>query len=430
MKHRANLVLAFLLAVMLLLCLCACGEKEAPLTAAPTKVSAYKSSGVYTDLGDEKLSYADLEALPKKYAGMPTDEAREVALAFWRYCKGALWIPDAQYDIYKKEDDVNVYKRSVEAGGIYGGLPYVSNATGNIYRLLDFMDPDTGVVDVKNAGRYPLTFGGMCSSGCYWAWARVMNSADYLWTHSIVASRGFIPVGPYTYDETISRFSNEYGTHDVMEENGQQIMFQSYAQLKIGDGLGYSRAGGVGHIVMCSIAPHVEYLEDGTIDGTNSYIHIIDQGATWTEGVSPKGLKYQYESAVDKKLTFTKLFEACFIPYTFADLIGEEPIEETEIAFSYSGDTITEEKLFSAKVTSNYFISDIYVFAYDKAGNEVYKHNARAYVPSTTELAVHRLVDKSYTWGDWASVKPGDRVKVEVLLGTGERFVLWEGKLA
>lgn len=423
--------LIFLLSILMLTLLFACKEKVSEVTPGPTTaVSAYKSSGTYTELGDEKLSWKNIDALPKKYAGMPAQEARDTALAFWRYCKGALWIPDAQYDIYKKEDGVNVYKRSVNIGEVYGGLPYISNATGNIYRLFDFMDQETGVVNITEAGRYPLIFGGMCSSGCYWAWARVMNSADYAWTTSIVTSNGFLRVGPYTYDDTIRRFSNEYGTHNVMEENGEQIMFQSYAQLQVADGLGYSRDGGVGHIVMCSIAPHVEYDEDGTINGETSYIHIIDQGAIWEEGVSPGGLKYQYECSVDKKITFAKLLKSCYVPFTFADLLGTEPIEETEYAFSHTGDTITEKQLFNATVTSNYAISDVYVYAYDKSGNEVYKHAIRAHMPSIMEMKLHKQVDKTYTWGSWDDVQAGHTVKVEVLLGTGERFVLWEGKLA
>lgn len=428
MKHRSYLFITFILAVLLLLGLCACGEKEAP-AATPTKVSAYTSGNGYTDLGDEKLSHAGLEALPKKYAGMTTDEARQICVDFWYYCKSALWIPDAQYDIYKEENGVNTLQRSVLSGQVYAGLPYVSNSTGNIYRLLDFMDPETGVVNVTEAGRYPLIFGGMCSSGCYWAWSRVMNSADYLWTHSIVTSRGYIRVGPYTYDDYLMRFSTDYGTHNVVEENGEQVMFQSYAALQLADGLGYSRAGGVGHIVMCTGVPQVVYNEDGTINGDESFILVTDQGATWKDGVSPNGIAYQFESSVDRKITFTKLYASCYIPYTFADLLGTEPIEETEVTFSHQGETITEKQLFSAKVTSNYNISDIYVYVYDKAGNEIFKHVARAYVPTTREMEVHKLLDKSYTWGSWNSVSAGDSVKVELFLGTGERFTLWEGKL-
>jgi hypothetical protein len=37
------------------------------------------------------------------------------------------------------------------------------------------------------------------------------------------------------------------------------------------------------------------------------------------------------------------LFSSAYIPYTFGDLIGTDPIEETEVTFSHSGETITEK---------------------------------------------------------------------------------------
>lgn len=427
---RTNVMLTIVVLLLILVPLALLGcEKAEQQPVKKSPVSAYKSKGAYTDLGDEKLSWANLEALPKKYAGMSPEEARQICVDFWHYVKGALWIPDTQYDIYKEENGKSVYKRSVYAGQIYGGLPYVSNATGNIYRVLDFMDPETGVVNVTEAGIYPKIFGGMCSSGCYWAWARVLNSANYSWTHEVVTKNGFIRVGPYTYDDHINRFSNEYGTHNVMEENGEQVMFESYAKLQLADGLGYSRNDGVGHIIMCTKEPVVDYNDDGTINGENSYILITDQGAIWQDGVSPNGLQYQYECSVDKKLTFAKLYESCYIPFTFADLLGTDPIEETEISFSHTGETITEKQLFSSKVNANYAISDIYVSVYDKDGNEIFKHAVRASVPATMELQVHKRMGHVYTWGDWENVNAGDTVKVEVQLGTGERPVVYEGKL-
>ena len=66
---------------------------------------------------------------------------------------------------------------------------------------------------------------------------------------------------------------------------------------------------------------------------------------------------------------------------------------------------------------------------YDKGGNEIYKHVDRARIPSTRELQIDKLANQVYTWGSWDDVSVGDTVKVEVQLGTGERPVLWEGKL-
>ena len=185
-----------------------------------------------------------------------------------------------------------------------------------------------------------------------------------------------------------------------------------------------------GHIMMCSTAPVVVKNEDGTINGKESYMHIIEQGGSWDPGISPSGIPYQYEYSLDKKFTFSKLLEQKYIPFTFGELNGEDPIEETEVTFSYSGETITESKLFSAKITSNYHISDVYVYVYDKDGNEIYKHAVRARFTSVKELRVHKIVNQTHTWGSWDNVQAGDTVKVEVQLGTGERPVVWEGKLA
>ena len=422
-----------LLAVVLLLAatvgiLCGC-EKEEPVKKDP--VSAYKSSGTFTDLGQDRLSWEGIDALPKKYTGMTPQEAREAVTAFWRYCKTALWISDDRYEIYKEEDGVNVLKRWLDPGGVYAGLPYVGTATGNIYRLMDFMDTQTGVVDVSEAGRDPGTFGGMCSSGCYWAWARVMNSADYRWCADSVYSRGYLRVGPYTYPDSWTKFIEEghQGTDDVCRENGEQVMFQCYAAMQEADGM-ISLYEKNGHTQMCIVAPTVVYKEDGTIDGLRSWLAIIEQGGIWEDDTSPGGIPYQREHSMERKYTFDQLYNGAYIPFTFGELIGTDPIEETEVTFSHTEETITEKQLFTAKVTSNYHLSDIYIYVYDKDGNEIYKHVVRVRIPSTTEMKIHRQVDRSYTWGDWENVSAGDTVKVEVQLGTGERPVVYEGKIA
>jgi hypothetical protein len=207
-------------------------------------------------------------------------------------------------------------------------------------------------------------------------------------------------------------------------------MYQCYAEMKIGDGF-ISLWEKNGHTMMCSVAPKVVYEADGvTINGEESYLCVTEQGGHWDPGVSPSGIHYEYEYSLDKKFTFRKLFESCYIPFTFGELIGTDPVEETEIKFSHTGETITEKQLFSAKITCNYHISDAYVYVYDKDGNEIYKHAVRVRVPSTTELKIHKQIGHVYTWGTWDDVSVGDTVKVEVQLGTGERPVVYEGKIA
>ena len=408
------------------------GCQDEPLQTKPP-VSQYKSTGDYTDLGADQLSWEGLSALPQKQAGMTPYEARQVSVDFWRYCKTALWIPDDQYDIYLEKDGVSVLKRWLEPGCVYAGLPYVTTGAGSIYRLFDFMDPDTGVVDISEAGRNSVLLGNVCSTGCYWAWARVMNSADYTWSQYSVYKRGSLPVGPYTYNLNIERFIQEgdQGTDDVCAANGEQVIYQSYAAMDIADGL-VAHWEKNGHIMMCSIAPKVVYNPDGTIDGQQSYLHIIEQGGNWDPGVSAGGIAYRYEYSLDKKFTFQKLWEQHYIPFSFGEFLGTDPIEETEVSFSHSGPAITESQLFSAKVNSNYHISDIYVYVYDSVGNEVFKHAVRARFTSVTELKVHKILGQTYTWGNWDELDPRESytVKVEVQLATGERPTVYEGQLA
>ena len=425
-------LLVLLLAVLALLgAICAISgcEKEEQVKKPP--VSQYKSSGTFTDLGADQLTWEGVNALPMKHADMTPQEARDTVIAFWRYCKTALWIADDRYEIYKEEDGVNTLKRWLDPGGVYAGLPYVGTATGNIYRLFDFMDEETGVVDVKRAGIDPGTFGGMCSSGCYWAWARVMNSADYRWCADSVVSRGYLRVGPYTYPDSWMKFIEEgyQGTDDVCKENGEQVIYQSYAAMQVSDGM-ISLYEKNGHTQMCTVAPTVVYNEDGTINGVESWLAIIEQGGVWEDGSSSSGIPFQRECSMERRFTFYQLYTGAYIPFTFGELIGTDPIEDTEVSFSHTEETITEKQLFSGKVTSNYHISDIYIYVYDEAGNEIYKHVARVRIPSTKEQKIHKLENRSYTWGSWEDVKAGDTVQVEVQLGTGERPVVYEGKLA
>lgn len=418
-------LLAILLLIGVLLSLCACGGK-------PTYISAFKSEGEYPELGEEMLSWEGLNALPKKTSGMTTAEARQACVDFWFYMKTALWTPATRFTFYNvREDGVREPARTIKKGVTYAGLPYVSTATGSIYRFMDFLDPATGAVNLTDAGIHPVLMGSMCSSGCFWAWSRVMNSANYGWCKDAVVKNGCLRVGPYTYDDNLPYYiASDYGTDDICKENGEQIMYQSYAAMDMADGLVATWENN-NHIMMCTAKPVVVYREDGTIDGKASYLRITEQGGSAYYTTSEGGREHQYEGGFNEKTSFLSLYNGNYLPFTFAELIGTDPIEETEVTFSHTGDTITEDQLFNALVTSNYNISDIYASVFDKKGNEVFKHAVRVRTPSTKEMKISRQLGATFTWGDWKDLDPKKSytVKVEVQLGTGERPVLWEGKL-
>ena len=425
----------FVLLLSLLLCglvLLACSNKgETPEATVPEptyNISDYKSTGNYPKLQGQ-LTWEGINSFPIKSSTMTTDEARSLCVDFFRYSKTALWIADNNFQIYNSKGEP---ARTVEKGKVYGGLPYVGVASGNVYRTMDYMDPATGVVNVQAYGENPEMFGNQCSVAAWWGWARVINSAKYEWTYHAVKTRGFEPLGPHYYDPELKSFSTNYGTDECCQENGMNVMMESYAELKKGDGIMYMTTAG--HIVMISSDDVVVRRADGTIDPTNSYVTVLDQTGEWVDDVNEFGEPYRYEANVDARWSFMTLFNGAYLPYTYKEFLGTDPIEDTVITYSHKGDTITQKELRDSYVECNYGLVDVYASVYDSRGNEVYKIASRAEKASRFKIPFESLKSEKslFEWGSWDDLDKTQEytIKVYAQVGTGERPTLWEGKVA
>lgn len=449
MKKTLTTILCLLLIAVLSLTLFACGSKEEkPQLEKKAPVSQFKAKGEWPTINDP-LSWEDINSYPIKTSTMAIDDARQLCVDFFRYSKTACWIPDENFTHWHNSEMTNEFTQ--EAGKIYGGVPYIPVASGNIYRLMDFMDEEKGVVDISEITINPKLYGNQCSIGSYWGWARVINSpVDYSWTEGMVQSQGFLRVGPYTYDENAVSWSDAYRTTAVTEQNGEQTMFESYALLKKGDGIVYFTTAG--HVVMIAEDAVVVRNADGTINGGSSYVKVIDQTPTWLENTNAAGDKYLYEKNVDAKWDFNTLLER-YVPFTYAEWTGENPIEQTEVLMAIGTATKIEGKitenaerkfetgsavpktlssadLFKTTIASNYGISDVYCTVYDEVGNEVYKTVTRAGMAGRYELKFSKTPGNAYFWGVLEELPKDGKytAKIEVQLGTGERPVLWEGE--
>ena len=137
---------------------------------------------------------------------------------------------------------------------------------------------------------------------------------------------------------------------------------------------------------------------------------------------------------MDEKKTFMQLYNGSYLPFTYEEFLGTDPVEETECNYSHQGETITLEQIYGSELTCNYSISDLYAHVYDSKGNEVFKIASRAYAAGRKKLtfADTESFKTVFTWGDAESLSGEEsyRVKIVAQLGTGERPTLWEGKLA
>ena len=450
MKKTLLATLSIILVAVMALALVACGDK----TDSNASVSKVNPADPKTDVGTYK-SRVDANPMPdmvsweginqfkttteiaKLYetdAAAAIAEARQLSVDFFRYCKYAQWTPSDQWDFTHHDDGRS--PDTLHAGVTYGGLPYVGLAYSAIYRLMDFIDPATGVVDIYKAGgknhELQKMFGNQCAQGAYQGWSRFINSAKYGGTPSMVESKGFYKIGNYIYDRHSQGWNKNYGTDECCTENGKEVLFESYALMDVGDGIvNFTTAG---HVVMIATKPEVIRDETtGKIDGTKSFVTVIDQTPQWSKKNDSAGVPYDYQSNVDAKWTFEKLFEGNYVPFTYAEWLGNNKIETPSVRCLHTGDTITVEQLFNTWVKCNYHIYDIYCSIYNADGVEVAKVATHNKSSSTYELKFESTGMQSVIWGNLETLDPAKyeyTAKIYAQLATGERPTLWEGKLA
>lgn len=457
MKKTITTVLCLFLVLVLGMTLFACAKKEEEKKpAGPSEdVSIWHAEGFGKSTLKNQVSWEGINSVPIKKANMAVEDARQICVNFFRYAKTATWIPSDNYGIWS---DATIHAtgepdRHMDVGVTYGGLPYISWATGSIYRLMDYIDEETGVVNMATAGDVPLAFGNQCANGAYVGFARVINSADYGVTSEMNLAHNFLKVGDYAYQEYIPNWSEGYNTTMVRDENGADKMYECYAQMKAGDGIVYWTTAG--HVVMIASDPIVERTADGKIDPMKSSVTVIDQAVKFVPYQHENGDLAQIAQNVDAKWTFQQLYNGKYLPFTFEEWTGTDEIEITECGLAlktgtvYAKGTIEEENrtfkneasapatikmddIFNLVATSNYFIMDLYAEFRNADGIEVYKLASRPIkAAGLTKFQFYKAGDNFECWGSADNIHAGEEytVKIYMQLATGERPVLWEGKL-
>lgn len=299
---------------------------------------------------------ARLAAIPIANAAMTEAELRQICLD---YMKLQVEFPfrfeqDFDYVIQSQKRP-----RKLLAGKVYGGIPYVSRGAGNLYRIAEIYDSETGSIrvnsDIFNDIRY---FGNACSGATSMSWARVVTSAYLGYTMFMTEANGFLPVGPYRYPkENVTKFvrNDPEGVccRSLCDFNGEQTMYESYAQLKPADG-----AVCDGHVRMNSGVPTVVRKEDGTIDGDLSYTTMHEQVCYVSHRnhlrIAPDGSHYLAQGYVDIRYSFRDLWKTGYIPFTFPEFSQPSRVEPARVRLA------VEPELKERVLTSNYPICDVF----------------------------------------------------------------------
>lgn len=424
-KMKKILALLLVFATLASLTACGGGSLEETGTAEGTATAPVQNEKTKED----KTNYptvpresflAELNALPIATGAMTEDQLRQLCLDFFRLQLTLPWVPNQTFSF----DYVPGEKDTCNEGTLYGGMPYVERTYNSLYAFLTLCD-ENGVLDIKGMGKDAYKYiGNQCSGGSFWGWSRVSNSINWTGTHEIVASRGAIPLGPYTYDLSIDNHLSE-PTHDICARNGEQVMFQSYAALEKADGLAQYRNGG--HVMM-AVSTHPVY-KNGKIDGNESYVIVQEQVGGRSEMDVEGAGKILAQKGREQKHTYSFLLSRGYLPFTIAEFHGRDPIDAGKVSFSHEGQA-TVDQLTSAKLEANYAISHLTFTFFDKDGNETYeksyymRSDALAYskVLNMADLGIVKSLFSKY-------ITEGATARIDVQIGNGEFLCAWEGAI-
>jgi len=352
------------------------------------------------------------------FTAEPTpEELRQMAVQAMRDILSIQWHTEKEIR-YRKNGPVNKKEFVHEPGNIYAGMLYSSASTG-IFQFFEYYNTDTGCLEYPGtADELKLELGNSCADALLWSWSTVCNSIQGgFYPVLMVPNNGYIAVGDYTYRQTIQSY-NELPSNAIIENNGDEVILESYAQMLPADAL---LSNTDNHAKMVIEAPVVVRNSDGTIDPENSYVMIQDQRAGGSTFFVEKvdGHTLNYSGKLNDKTTFATLLEKNYIPVTTAEFLGLKPYEKATV--SASGECSSLAELASLTVEANYPLAVVNILEVNSKGKEtVLKRQmfgaGNMYgVPRSFSLSEFKDLDT-------LSPAAGSTIKVEVVVSTGERF--------
>lgn len=359
------------------------------------------------DINNDDVVYLLWHTLyPAEYPLQPDDSGdaqqilarrRDTVEAAMRHMMGVLWTPteDITFSIKNASNGVARDQETnpddvmtMYAGNIYQGIPY-THGSGSGYSWLDFAtDVDADHVYTLDGMTTPLLngsskyrvnrvarLGNDCADAVFWAWSQVSSSITFTGTNYMTQSHGCLKVGDYDFegDRYFVSAEESISTKKICQNNGTQRMFAAYAQLQKGDGLVMITASGAGHAIM-NVSVHVEYTDDGLIDGENSYAVILEQ----TSSNERAGNSYYNEDIgktvylceeLDKHWSFNTLLNKGYLPVTCKELVDPSPLQTPAIVDSLAD--LTPDTMFTGRIDANYRISSVTATIYDADGMPV-----------------------------------------------------------
>jgi len=326
---------------------------------------------------------------------------------------------------YYKTGPINSKNFQHAKDTLYGGTLYSSASTG-IFQFFEYYNQETGRLEYPGTSdELKQELGSSCADALIWSLCTVsctINGAFY--PSTMVQKNGFLPVGGYTYDESVTSFY-KLPTQNIVEQNGKDVMLEAYAQVQAADAFVSTPDD---HGIMVISRPYVQRDENGKIIPEESYVYIQDQrggaGAGFYEEKVGSHI-VRYSGRTKAKYTFAELYNKAYIPVAPAEFLGIKEYENAYVKVS-EGPCTTLEELLQLQVESNYPIAVVNVIVADSFGNKTVidreltggdKVGGPPRVIALNQLAaLTEFAQSEYN-------VPSYILQIEVVTSTGERFL-------
>ncbi len=363
-----------------------------------------------------------------------TDELRQMAVQAMADELTVQWCVDKFYS-YRKTGSISDKAWSHAPTVVYSGLPY-SNGDGGLIQMMEFYDTETGTVSLP--GNMNDYLGNSCAGSVCAAWNTVCDSLyGYQSTMVMTPKNGYIPVGPYVSDSVVTSFA-EHPTDLICQENGEQVMYASYAQMLPADAL---TSNADDHAIMAIEPAHVVCKADGTIDPDASYIAIQDQRGGENKifyKIEEDGTTVHRSGRIYAEYTFAELYKLGYLPVTAAEFIGQKEYTKPQVSFSIP-DAQSLSQLLGGTITSNYPLCVVRLVVTDENGQrqaverfildkyDIEKGTARSFPLNLLETnqdpaQLETLLEsgKTYTLSLEAAISNGENVTLAEFTVEGE----------
>ena len=367
-------VIALFLAVLLFLSGCSApalqmtetAERTAEVTEEETEEEMEEAPEKTYPVVSDPVTWADLEKIPVATPDMTEEELRQICIDYMELMTGIVWTPDGtnsySYPSAHSADEAGMLH--LNEGVLYGGVPY-THASANLEAFLDQYDETNGVVEIAGIGdTIHQRMGNNCGTAVFWAWQRVSSTIDYYGTRQMCLAHGCIPVGSYTYDESMPDFYTR-STKMVCEDNGEDVMMASYALLKPGDGVTMTVKGTGGH---ARLVKEIEVVRTaaGKVDPDKSYVICLEQSSYGGKRETEDGTVVNIGS--ENRYTFRNLYQKSYLPVTVAELCGRAPVKKAEASLT---EFTSLEDLTKTTLSASYCISRADIIICDEDGKEI-----------------------------------------------------------